>query len=148
MLHGELWVVDGGYRGRSERLDAITNQWVRGPDMDSYRSSFGLAVFNGQLWAVGGAGMDGDAIASCEYLDAASNTWMAGPAMTTTRKSHGLAVLDGQLWAIGGKHTAASTSLAGHEDLVSTEYLDATTNVWVAGPDIPAPTFNLMCAVK
>ena len=104
------------------------------------RFDFGLTVFWGQLWAVGGETEDLKTLSSCEYLDAASNTWMAGPSMNTARYIHGLAVVDGQLWAVGGQGPK--------ENLQSSEYFDAAANVWVVGPDLPLPTNRLCCAMK
>ena len=138
----------------------VTNRWVRGPDMMERRvylhigiygtvfwvnggfngCRYCLAVFRGQLWAVGGLNEHGASLSSCEYLDAASNKWMAGPPMITPRYSHGLAVVDGQLWAVGG--------CDGRTSLQSSERLDATANAWVAGPDLPAPTRFLCCVAK
>ena len=137
VLHGELWVVGGENSRRTERLDAVTNQWVRGPDMIEIRVCFCLAVFRGQLWAVGGFEGNGDSFSSCEYLDAAANTWMAGPSMNTARRDHGLAVVDGQLWAVGGH--------SGRRSFQSCELLGATANAWVAAPDLPVPTSEHSC---
>ena len=132
-LDGELWVIDDN-DGSTERLDAATNRWVRGPHMALTRideiRNFAVAVFRGQLWLVGGR----DpylAVARCHYLDTASNTWMAGPPLNTPRFAHSLAVLDGELWAVGGQD--------GLRFLRSCERLDATTNVWVVGGALYMP---------
>ena len=107
-----------GKNKQSERFDAVTNLWIRGPDMPTSRLGCNLAVFRGIL-------------DSCEYLDVASNTWMAYPPMITPCRNHGLAVLDGQLWAhSGGCHSGS----AAHQ---SCERLDATANAWVAAPTFP-----------
>jgi len=111
LFRGDLWAVGGhwGFGPRRatlltfcERLDTASNRWVPGPAMTVGRAYFGLAVFRGQLWAVGGMGADGKALSSCEYLDVATNTWMAGPPLNVLRYDHGLVVLNGQLWAVGG----------------------------------------------
>ena len=139
-LHGELWVVgDGDSTNRqTERLDRVTNQWVRGPDMMEERSYFGLAVFQGQLWAVGGLDDDsGETLSSCEYLDAVSNTWMAGPPMITGRHRHCLVVLEGQLLAIGGLGFEYRDNGLPYETIQPCVRLDAANNVWVAVPDVP-----------
>ena len=64
---------------------------------------------------------------------------MAGPPMNTPRHYHSLAVLDGELWAIGGVNKG--------EHLKSCERLDAVTNVWVVGPDLPMSRSDHCCAV-
>ena len=137
LLHGELWIIYC-FSTWTERLDAVTNQWVRGPDQLEVRSNFGLAVFQGQLWAVGGCDNEIDHLSSCEYLDAASDTWMAGPPMNSSRSGHGLAVLDGELWAVGGYGQVGG--LADEEGpLQSCERLDATTNTWIRPPHANCP---------
>ena len=67
---------------------------------------------------------------------------MAGPPMNTPRESHSLAVLDGELWAIGGINGSERGYL-----LQSCERLDAATNVWVVGPDLPMSRSDHCCAV-
>ena len=142
MLHGELWVVGwtGAATGTSERLDKVTNRWVPGPDMRHPRCGCGLALFRGQLWAVGGHDDEKNILSSCEYLDTASNTWMTGPPLNHSRCFLGLAVLDGDLWAVGGGGTAEGEAVS--------ERLDAATNVWVAELGLPVFTFSLCCVVK
>ena len=133
VLHGELWVF--GLLS-TQRLDMATNRWIRCTHTTpNNRDCYVLAVFKGQLWAVGGIhdGRLDTVLSSCQYLDTPTNTWIEGPRMNTPRYGHGLAVLDGQLWAVGGNHGGDH----GYLPLVSCERLDSTTNSWVAGPDLP-----------
>ena len=104
------------------------------------RCGCGLALFRGQLWAVGGHDDEKNILSSCEYLDTASNTWMTGPPLNHSRCFLGLAVLDGDLWAVGGGGTAEGEAVS--------ERLDAATNVWVAELGLPVFTFSLCCVVK
>ena len=71
---GQLWVV-GGFNpdqlDSCEYLDAASNTWMAGPLMNTPRYNHGLAVLDGQLWAIGG-----DDLHSCERLDADSNVWV------------------------------------------------------------------------
>ena len=106
------------------------------------RIYFGLAVFRGQLWAVGGRDEDDETLSSCEYLDVATNTWVAGPPMTTPRSFHGLAVLNGQLWAVGGYCSSAELWAVGDcRTFSSCEYLDSLAISWIVGPDLTLPLF-------
>ena len=62
-------------------------------DMLECRSDFGLVVFRGELWAVGGLGDNPwkGSLRSCERLDARSSEWLLGPFFA-------VAVLDGAVW--------------------------------------------------
>ena len=61
VLRGELWIVHSD--GSTERLDAATNRWVRGPHKPLKRQSFAVAVFRGQLWVTGGMNERAEAFA-------------------------------------------------------------------------------------
>ena len=113
-----------------ERLDTAINRWVSGPAITVGRTYFGLAVFRGQLWAVGGDGADG-ALSSCEYLDVATNTWMAGPPLNAPRYGHGLAVLNGQLWAVGGRGADGGALVSTCECLNEHVGRTRASNAWV-----------------
>ena len=61
---------------------------MAGPPMITPRYGHGLAVVDGQLWVIGGKGVDGGygpdgrwrgVTLPCEYLDAAANAWIVGP---------------------------------------------------------------------
>ena len=99
-----------------ERLDQATNSWVRGPDMLSTRTFFGLGVVNGELWAVGGSS-PGSGGHTCERLNTVTGVWVPGPDMTAGRSAHSVAEFCGELWAVGGA-----------ADITSCERLDKVSN--------------------
>ena len=65
------------------------------------RSSHGLAVLHGELWALGGSDNSSNVHHSCERLDEATNAWVRGPDMSTKRIRFGVAILNGESWAVG-----------------------------------------------
>ena len=83
-------------------------------------ANFGLAMYQGQLWAVGGRDEDLNALSCREYLDTVTNTWMAGPPMAISRQGHGLAVLNGYFWVVGGSDGGAA--------IFTSEYLEPLSN--------------------
>ena len=99
------------------------------------RSQFGLVVFRGELWAVGGD--DGTckfSHQSCERLNARSSKWYMGPEMSEKRSFLAVAVLDGEIWAIGGRD--------GNKVLSSCEVLTNQkdqTLTWIPGPEMSVP---------
>ena len=131
VVEGELWAV--GSKGEDtfptsvfrscERLDQVTNAWVRGPDMSTDRSNFGVATFNGELWVLGGL-TSRTRLRSCERIDTVTGTWVPGPDMFVARVNHRVAVFDGELWAVGGHDRTSATC----------ERLDTASNRWVPGP--------------
>ena len=99
------------------------------------RAEFGLVVFHGELWAVGGH--DGTcqfSLRSCERLTARSSTWYMGPEMSEKRSFLAVAVLENEIWAIGGRD--------GNKVLSSCEVLTDQkdhTLTWIPGPEMSVP---------
>ena len=98
-MHGQVWAVGGKYRQADmdmcstaialndvERFHVVGGAWHVGPHMANGREDFGLAVHNGEMWAVGGDKVTlsvsssgssdedlwGDEVSSCARFDSAS----------------------------------------------------------------------------
>ena len=84
------------------RYDPQTNQWSSDvAPTTSCRTSVGVAVLDGFLYAVGGQ----DGVSCLNYVekyDPESNKWSKVANMTTRRLGVGVAVLNGCLYAVGG----------------------------------------------
>ena len=80
----------------------IWSQTVQGASSFPARGGFGVASFNGKLWAVGGQGVSG------RYRDVWSSpdgiTWTqeVANAPWSARNSHSLTAFNGKLWLMGG----------------------------------------------
>jgi hypothetical protein len=107
-----------------EVLDGTS--WSPGPDLTTARLGFGLASYDGSLYAVGGFDKDNNFLKSVEVFDGTS--WSAGPSLTTARRDVGLASYDGSLYAVGG--------WSGSKFLGSVEVFNGTS--WSAGPSLNA----------
>ena len=116
-------------------MDSATVAWVPGPELSEERFEHCVAVFRGELWAVGGIDSNGEPSKSCEGLDAASNQWVPGLDMLCQRHQFRLAVFRDQLWAIGEGESRCHTS----------EYFDAATNTWMEGPAFGSDFNNPSC---
>lgn len=63
----------------------------------------GLVLPSGKIAVFGGAGEDGESLASVEIYDPASATWSPGPPMSAARAYHTVTDLDGKIILAGGK---------------------------------------------
>lgn len=89
--------------------------------MASRRLGVGVAVLNGQLYAVGGS--DGQQpLASVEHYDPRVGTWHRMSCMGTRRKHLGVAVYNGLIYAVGGRDEVT--------ELSSAECFDPRTRTW------------------
>ena len=71
--------------------------------MSTRRSSVGLAVLNGYLYAVGGYdGVARQCLNSVERYDPEADAWSSVEPMTQRRSGAAVAVLENMLYAIGG----------------------------------------------
>ena len=77
------------------------------------------------LYAVGGRGAEGYALATVVCYDPATNVWTAVAQMTTARFDHGVATVGGYLYAVGGIDDERNV-------LATVECYNPATNVWTA----------------
>uniref|UniRef100_A0AAZ3RW45 BTB domain-containing protein n=1 Tax=Oncorhynchus tshawytscha TaxID=74940 RepID=A0AAZ3RW45_ONCTS len=92
------------------RWDPQARQWSFIASMATPRSTVGVAVLSGKLYAVGGR--DGSScLRSVECFDPHTNRWSCCAPMAKRRGGVGVATWNGFLYAIGG-HDAPASSLA------------------------------------
>ncbi|CAI9718023.1 influenza virus NS1A-binding protein homolog A-like isoform X1 [Octopus vulgaris] len=89
--------------------------------MSTARCSFGLAILNKNLVAVGGYER-GECLRSAEMFNIQDNVWTSLPPMKVARGRVAVAVLNNKLYACGGSD--------GHHELRSVECYDTETNKW------------------
>ena len=69
--------------------------------MTNRRCRAGVAVYNGQIWAIGG--FNGNLrVRTVDVYDPTKSEWNLGPPMDARRSTLGAAVLNGKLYAVGG----------------------------------------------
>lgn len=98
------------------------NEWKLVANLHKRRCGVGVAVLNGQLYAIGGH--DGNSyLNSVERYDPLTNQWYMDVAPTTScRTSVGVAVLNSYLYAIGGQDGVSCLNFV--------EKYDYQTNKW------------------
>ncbi|XP_014677415.1 PREDICTED: kelch-like protein 3 [Priapulus caudatus] len=86
-----------------ESFDPGANEWKMVTPMSTRRSSVGVGVVNGLLYAVGGYdGVSRQCLPSVECYHPALNKWTHVVEMSARRSGAGVGVLDGLLYAVGG----------------------------------------------
>ena len=84
-------------------LFLVTKMWTNVASMSTRRSSVGLAVLNGCLYAVGGYdGVARQCLNSVERYDPEADEWSPVEPMTQRRSGAAVAVLENMVYAIGG----------------------------------------------
>uniref|UniRef100_A0A672MW90 Kelch-like protein 3 n=1 Tax=Sinocyclocheilus grahami TaxID=75366 RepID=A0A672MW90_SINGR len=99
------------------------NEWMFVAPMNTRRSSVGVGVVDGKLYAVGGYdGASRQCLSTVEEYNPVSNKWCYVADMSTRRSGAGVGVLSGQLYAAGGHDGPLVRK--------SVEVYDPATNVW------------------
>jgi N-acetylneuraminic acid mutarotase len=117
---------------------AAEDSWVLKASMHEARSGLGVAVVNGKIYAIGGAGNSGF-LATNEEYDPATRTWTFKAPMPTSRSSFGIAVYQNKIYCIGGYIPGGATGV--------NEVYDSATGTWETKASMPTPTLNLQANV-
>lgn len=84
-----------------ETYDFKNECWEKLAEMTNRRCRAGVAVYNGQIWAIGG--FNGSLrVRTVDIYDPIKGEWNPGPSMEARRSTLGAAVLNGKLYAVGG----------------------------------------------
>uniref|UniRef100_A0A8C2ZNI4 Kelch like family member 2 n=1 Tax=Cyclopterus lumpus TaxID=8103 RepID=A0A8C2ZNI4_CYCLU len=108
-----------------EAYNAKTDEWFHVLPMSTRRSSVGVGVVNGLLYAVGGH--DGPLVRkSCEVYDPASNSWRQVADMNMCRRNAGMCAVNNVLYVVGGDD--------GSCNLASVEFYNPNSDKWTLLP--------------
>ena len=118
---------------------AVEDSWVSKAPMHEARSGVGVAVVNGKIYAVGGAGTSGFCAFNEEY-DPATDTWMFKTPMPTPRSDFGIAVYHDKIYCIGGYTIeGAGTDV--------NEVYDPATDSWETKASMPSARLGLQANI-
>ena len=96
---GENWYILKNIYLRM--YDPSKNMWTKMPDMKQRRSDFGVTVFEGKIFAVGG--FDGqDVLSSVEYFCPLEGVWNESSPLDTPRSGTTAMVLNNKILVLGG----------------------------------------------
>jgi N-acetylneuraminic acid mutarotase len=102
------------------------------------RSGVGVAVVNGKIYAIGGAGKGGFRAFNEEY-DPATDTWTFKASMPTPRSSFGIAVYQNKIYCMGGYIPEDATGV--------NEVYDPATDTWETKAPMPTARLNLQASI-
>ena len=97
----------GGAGDAGESLNSVTffnpheNQWRCGPKMIQHRSRLAVALFKGELYAIGGADIN-DSLATVEKYSPISNAWSEVASLNVRRRSCAAIVTRFGIYVLGG----------------------------------------------
>jgi hypothetical protein len=112
-------------------VNVAENTWVSKASMQQARSSLGVAVVNGKIYAIGGKAENG-VVGTNEEYDPETNTWTLKRSMPTPRAGFATAVYQNKIYCIGGSnHTGVN------------EVYDPVTDSWENKTSMPTARTGL-----
>jgi len=114
--------------------DVAENTWVTKAPMHVARSNLGVAVVDGNIYAIGGLVGNGVVTVVNEVYDPETDTWSSRKSMPTARAYFATAVYQGKVYCIGGAGGA-------------NEVYDPATDSWTTEEPLPIATSDYPSAV-
>jgi len=127
----------------TEIVRAVEDSWTTLEPMPTARSSFGVAVVDGKIYAIGG--WNGSYLGTNEMYDPATDTWTTKKSMPTPRHGFGIAVYQNKIYAIGGITGPTDSENSGFTGL--TEVYDPKTDAWKNKTSMPTARSSLSANV-
>ncbi|OXA37050.1 Ring canal kelch [Folsomia candida] len=107
----------------AELFDPVRGDWQTISSLSTRRSSVGVGVLNGMVYAVGGYdGASRQCLSSVERYDAELDSWTTVAEMSARRSGAGVGVLENVLYAVGGHDGPIVRKSAEKFDLVSNKW--------------------------
>jgi len=118
--------------------DVTENSGVPKASMQVARSSLGVAVVNGKIYAIGGYAENG-VVGTNEEYDPATDTWTFKKPMSTPRYGFATAVYQNKIYCIGGFTSDGATGV--------NEVYDPATDTWETKTPLPTVRTGLKANV-
>ncbi|MBN1245347.1 hypothetical protein JXA31_07110 [Candidatus Bathyarchaeota archaeon] len=123
---------------------AAEDYWESMFSMPTARNRLGVAVVEGQIYAIGGCNSTSRYLGTNEMYDPATDTWTTKASMPTPRRDFAIAVHKNKIYCISGESSYDPEGLGGIYSEVNEVY-DPATDTWETKASIPTPRFG-MCA--
>jgi N-acetylneuraminic acid mutarotase len=137
----------------------IENTWVSKAPMHVARADLGVAVVNGDIYAIGGntiageysadqgfyKGITGGVVNTVEKYDPITDNWVSKTPMPTPRDSFAIAVCQNKIYCIGGR---TSIPLFSSQTFTNVnEVYDPATDLWQTKAPLPTMEWPLQASV-
>jgi N-acetylneuraminic acid mutarotase len=133
LIIASLFIVD------AQPVKAVENSWKTKTPMPTARANLGVAVANGEIYAIGGGNNSAtggpNVLDVNEEYDPATNTWTTRHPMPTARHSFGIAVYQNKIYCIGGSNNGPH--------LAVNEVYDPATDTWETKTSMPTARAGL-----
>lgn len=144
-VEGTVHVL-GGYNAIPFQATPTHLTWVPGDDswsmedpLPNPRGAHGAAVVDGEIFLVGGVGVDGALIEAVDVYHPVEESWRSEADLPTPREHLGVAALAGDVYAIAGRMGGLDTNMDTLEALTPGEG-------WESLPGVPTPRGGLYAA--
>ena len=115
------------------------NTWVTKAPMHEARSSLGVAVVNGKIYAIGGSNTNGALTGINEEYDPETDMWTFKTTMLTPRNNFAIATYQNRIYCIGGATSSNVTTV--------NEVYDPATDTWETRTPLPTARRGLQANV-
>jgi N-acetylneuraminic acid mutarotase len=122
-------------------VNAAENSWVEKQPMHTARFSFGVAVVNGKIYAIGGAvaTQSRELTAANEEYDPVTDVWTEKAPMPTARYGCAVVAYENKIYVFGGGANDSNTN--------RTEVYDPAANTWTIKASMPTARILLQANV-
>ncbi len=121
------------------KADQSQDSWSALASMPTPRGSFGLAVVNGKIYAIGGLNGNNLPVSTNEEYDPMTDTWTSKMPMPTPRNGFAIVVYQNKIYVIGGT--------VGNGFVGNNEVYNPATNTWETETSMPTPRADLSASV-
>ena len=109
---------------------AAEDSWTRLAPMPNARSSLGVAVVDGKMYAIGGTNKTSGSMTTNEMYDPTTDTWTTKEPMPTDRRNFGITVFQNKIYVMGGDSSSGGP-------LGINEVYDPATDSWETRTSLP-----------
>ncbi len=125
-------------------VSAAEDSWKPKKPMPTARSGLGVAVINGEIYAIGGSNNNTQLTVNEQY-NPNEDTWTTKSPMPTARSGFAIAVYQSKIYCIGGTTGDSENFVSGFTGV--TEVYDPATNKWETGMPMPTPRADLCASI-